>query len=101
MTMGEGVYKRGGDDDDVVVDCKRSEEYENTPLVRSIPPLQSLKKNYQVIPIHDRYIVKNTQHTALLDREAFAFLETFWNQPMPQELLETLYRLEFLADATH
>jgi len=99
MTMGENVYTR---ESECFADCfDRSEQSKNLSFFLPLPPLQSLKKNYQVIPIHDRYIVKNTQHTALLDREAFEFLETFGNQPMPQELLETLYRLEFLADATH
>lgn len=99
MTRGEGVHKRGSE---CFADCiDRSEQGDTISLLPLVPSLQSLKKNYQVIPIHDRYILKNTRYTALLDEEAFRFLETFGSQPMPQELLETLYRLEFLADATH
>lgn len=99
MTIGEGAYKR---ESECFTECfDKSVQGDNLALLPLLPPLHTLHKNYRAIPIRDRYIVKNTKHTALLDGEAFQFLETFERQSIPQELLETFCRLEFLSNATH
>jgi len=60
-----------------------------------------LKVNYQVLPIKDQYILKNTKNTALIDKNIYELLEKFEQNKMPKELLETLYQLEFLVDANY
>jgi len=70
-------------------------------LMKLFHEYEMLIKNYQILCIEDKYILKNSKNTALIDQGVYQLLEPFKPNKMPKELLETLYQLEFLVDANH
>lgn len=57
-----------------------------------------LKKDYQILTIKDKYILKNSKNNALIDSEVYKLLDSFDRDNIPNKLLEKMYQLEFLVD---
>jgi len=57
----------------------------------------NLKKNFKIITLKKNYIMYNEKNQAIIDNNIFDILNSFNIEEINQDLLDILYKLEFIV----